>query len=108
MKKCSKMIWSLIVMLLFFGVKAYASTTRVKSRYGINCFSNEWENTTTYYNNGTAAGYMVWGYDTDLTDEDYTWTLAYNGSSTAGVFIRWVGQFLEYRKHSAGNVPEYL
>lgn len=51
-----------------------ASTTKTKTMSGSNEFLKECEYTRIYYLNDHEVGRMVYGYDTFLINEDYTWT----------------------------------
>ena len=57
-------------------------------KYGASFFKEdvEWEKTRTYYKGSTKIGTMIYGFDTDWTDEDYCWTMATECYSTSRVF----------------------
>jgi len=52
----------------------YGYTTRTVSNY--YKFNVEWELTREYYYKGECVVTMVYGYDTDFVDEDYTWVIS--------------------------------
>lgn len=51
-------------------------------------FTNDWENTIVYYNTRSSkskVAKMVYGYETDWWNEDYTWTYGYTCSTQASI-----------------------
>lgn len=84
-----KAISLLMVIMLMSGllcISAFAVNGRTMNVSGDDKFSQEWEYALHYSYNGVQAWTMYYGFDTDWTDEDYTWTIANNGESTAYVF----------------------
>ena len=68
------------------GTTVEAATDNVKSKSGSSNFKKAWENTTTYKVGNEVVGYMVWGYDTYMINEDYVWTKATQCYSTPSIF----------------------
>lgn len=77
MKNLKKvMAWITIVGVLAASgvVNVTASTTKTKTVSGSSEFLKAWEYTRIYYLNDHEVGRMVYGYNTFLINEDYTWT----------------------------------
>lgn len=89
-----KMILGLCICAVMCGmfepVSFQAGTLKYTSVNSASKFSKNWEETICYYTNGVAIGKMVYGYDTNWTKEDYTWTIAYQCYSTAKVKRQYV------------------
>lgn len=73
----------------FLPMKAEAAQNEYTTVYGISSnFSDDWENTIFYYNNSSKdkkIAKMVYGYETDWWNEDYTWTYGYTCQTQASM-----------------------
>lgn len=77
---------AVIASTLALPAKASYYPTAVEKR-GISYFKDdvEWEKTRKYYKGSTLIGTMIYGFDTDWTDEDYCWTKATECYSTSRI-----------------------
>ena len=89
-----KIVIALCVCMLVCGVidttSFQAATLKSYTVDSSSKFNNDWEEKIVYYSNGSAIGRMVYGYDTFMVKEDYTWTMAYQCYSTAKVKRQYV------------------
>lgn len=88
MKRTLRILFVFCIMTVCIAmtpVAAQASTIKAKTVSTSSSFTSEWEKTTTYKVENIEVGIMIWGYDTTLINEDYTWTKGYEGATQAGV-----------------------
>ncbi len=84
--KAVSFLMAIMMMSALFCMSAFAANGGTMNVSGENRFTEEWEYCLTFSYNGVQAWTMYYGYDTDWTNEDYTWTISQTGESTAYVY----------------------
>lgn len=72
-----------IMMAMSISTMGASATDKHKTRS--NCFNKDWEYSVTYKVGKKEVGMMVYGFETDWINEDYSWTKGYECDTKAGV-----------------------
>ena len=110
-----KKIVTVFITMLFTFV-SFASATQIISETATVGFSSAWERTIEIYDGDTSGpmiGTMIYGFDTDFIDEDYTWTQSLSHYARAivgnvngnyyGSYKKGSGSYSKVEKTHVGN-----